>query len=131
MRQLKQQLYYLVNSDNFENSYMTPEAYKELTLQMSSGDFGSHNAKAVPKNEIPQGAQVLELDDLIDEGPRFKNIKEFQSDEKLALVPRSVRLTEEQDEFIKEYNINLSKFIRAQLDDLIRYANKEDKGEAV
>ncbi len=50
---------------------------------------------------------------------------------KLNLTATSVKLTTEQIEFIKTHNINLSRFVRAQLDDLIRYANKEDKGEAV
>ena len=31
-----------VNSDNFENTLMTLEAYKELRLQMSTGDFHTH-----------------------------------------------------------------------------------------
>jgi hypothetical protein len=35
-----------VKSDNV-NAYMSVEAYRELTLQMSSGDFGSHKSRAI------------------------------------------------------------------------------------
>jgi CarD family transcriptional regulator len=38
---------YLVNSDNFENALLTPKAYNALKLEMSSGDYGSHEAKPV------------------------------------------------------------------------------------
>ena len=36
--------HYLVNSDNFEDAILEAEAYVELRLQMSSGDYGSHTA---------------------------------------------------------------------------------------
>lgn len=36
------QLMVLVNSDNVSETLMTVEAYKELRLQMSTGDFHSH-----------------------------------------------------------------------------------------
>ncbi len=37
--------FYLVNSDNFEDAVLDAAAYRELTLQMSSGDFGAHTAE--------------------------------------------------------------------------------------
>ena len=41
--------YYRVTSDNFDNVVMDEASYKELTLQMSSGDFGSHTAELIPQ----------------------------------------------------------------------------------
>lgn len=34
-----------LNSDNFQNELVTIEAYNEIRLQMSSGDFGTHTIK--------------------------------------------------------------------------------------
>lgn len=44
-------LYRYVKSDNFEG-YMTEQAYQELRLQMSSGDFGSHTVDRVALQPI-------------------------------------------------------------------------------
>lgn len=52
----------LVNSDNFENQLMTFEAYAELRLQMSTGDFHTHTHEVVES----LSEDVLELADLID-----------------------------------------------------------------
>lgn len=34
-----------LNSDNFQDELVTIEAYEEIRLQMSSGDFGAHTIK--------------------------------------------------------------------------------------
>ena len=49
-----------VISDNIEG-YMTFEAYKELRLQMSTGDFHTHTHEVV---EVPEDTEVIELSDL-------------------------------------------------------------------
>lgn len=36
--------YYLVNSTNFEDAVLDAPAYRELTLQMSTGDYHTHTA---------------------------------------------------------------------------------------
>ncbi len=55
-------------SDNFEGSLLTFEAYKEVRLQMSTGDFHTHKAIQL---EIEDGidAEVLDVSDLFD--PEF------------------------------------------------------------
>jgi len=54
------QKYLLVNSDNYENVIMTEEAYLELRLQMSTGDFHTHRAKYVKPSKT---AKVIGLGD--------------------------------------------------------------------
>jgi hypothetical protein len=41
-----------LNSDNFENTYMSEVAYKQVRLTMSSGDFGTHKAKKITFDEF-------------------------------------------------------------------------------
>lgn len=53
-----------VNSDNFENELFTFEAYTELRLQMSTGDFHTHTHEIV---EVPADATVIELSDFLNE----------------------------------------------------------------
>ncbi len=36
--------HYLVYSDNWDQAVMTKDCYKEIRLEMSSGDYGSHIA---------------------------------------------------------------------------------------
>lgn len=67
------QVFYLVNSDNFENTYMTEEAYKEIRLQMSSGDFGAHSAKKVSK--VPKSATVVNLKDVTDHPIKIEELE--------------------------------------------------------
>lgn len=40
-----------LNSDNFQSQLCTPRAYKELRLQMSTGDFHTHERKIVLLSE--------------------------------------------------------------------------------
>jgi hypothetical protein len=40
-----------LTSDNFNNEYLTLEAYREVRLTMSSGDFGSHEYAVVEVDE--------------------------------------------------------------------------------
>ena len=58
----KKVLAFLVNADNVENEILTPKAYKELTLQMSSGDFGAHQAKPLYSLDDEQKRKVLDYD---------------------------------------------------------------------
>ena len=51
--------FYLVNSDNLENAYITADDYTNLRLEMSTGDFGSHTA--VGMNVLPEGEELLDL----------------------------------------------------------------------
>lgn len=56
----------LLKSDNFDKVWVTPELYKELTLQMSSGDFGAHRTKVLKITDInfdlhTSGHSVLDL----------------------------------------------------------------------
>jgi hypothetical protein len=40
----------LLHSDNHQHALMTPEAYAEVRLQMSTGDFATHKAvKFIPR----------------------------------------------------------------------------------
>ncbi len=39
--------FYLVNSDHLEDAVLDAAAYKELTLQMSTGDYHGHTALAL------------------------------------------------------------------------------------
>lgn len=48
---------YLVNSDNFEDAILTAPAYRELRLQMSTGDFHAHTAVPLLR---PTDAQVCD-----------------------------------------------------------------------
>ena len=59
---MKPRLLILVTSDNFDNQLMTFEAYAELRLQMSTGDFHSHKYEAIES----ASNDVIELSDLID-----------------------------------------------------------------
>lgn len=54
-----------VTSDNFEG-YTTADAYRELKLQMSSGDFGAHSVERVDK--VPKGEKLHSFEDLF--GPK-------------------------------------------------------------
>lgn len=46
---MKNQTWFLVNSDNLENCILSAADYKELTLQMSTGDFHSHSAVKIER----------------------------------------------------------------------------------
>lgn len=46
----------LLNSDNFQNQYVSLRTYQNLRLEMSSGDFGSHKYELV---ELPLGATFI------------------------------------------------------------------------
>ena len=50
---------YRVSSDNYSKQLMTPCAYKEVRLSMSSGDFGSHTAKLIKVSSIRADEKVL------------------------------------------------------------------------
>lgn len=59
-----------LNSDNFENTYLTFDAYKEIRLSMSTGDFHTHKHEIV---EVDEDTEVLELNDVIDTYEEFEN----------------------------------------------------------
>jgi hypothetical protein len=50
----------LVTSDNCELGFFTPKAYKELTLQMSTGDFHTHKHTIIKVTEYPE--DIIALD---------------------------------------------------------------------
>lgn len=66
---------YRVESDNYQNAYMTEAAYKALRLQMSSGDHGAHIAKQVSK--VPKGEQLLELADIDPDAAMSEALKNY------------------------------------------------------
>lgn len=49
-------------SDNFNGELVSHEAYKEIKLRMSTGDFGTHRRKVVPR---PKRKPVMELDEIL------------------------------------------------------------------
>lgn len=53
-----------VDSDNYSNALFSFEAYRELRLQMSTGDFHSHSYEIL---EVPSETEVIELDQLVNE----------------------------------------------------------------
>lgn len=65
---------YRVNSDNFKG-LMTPAAYKEATLQMSSGDFGSHTKVEVPKSYVRPREIVWDYDPEAEPEDAFKMVQ--------------------------------------------------------
>lgn len=44
---MKRKKFIKLTADNYEGSIMTPRAYNYCTLEMSSGDFGSHIKEVV------------------------------------------------------------------------------------
>lgn len=50
-----------VYSDNFEGELLTFDAYRELRLQMSTGDFHTHKAIVI---EVSDDTNVLTIEDL-------------------------------------------------------------------
>lgn len=51
-------------SDNFNGDYLTPEAYNEVRLQMSTGDFHTHKVLHLTVRDI--ALLGVSLDDIID-----------------------------------------------------------------
>lgn len=60
-------------------------------------------------------------------------MENFKKQPKLELAPpSSIKLTPEQAAFIKEQNINLSAFVRAQIEELMSQASiMKDEGETL
>lgn len=54
---------YIVWSDNVEGAVLTERAYKELRLQMSTGDFHTHKAVLTHANWLDPNTEVWDLDD--------------------------------------------------------------------
>lgn len=52
----------LVTSDNYDLGFFTPKAYKELTLQMPTGDFHSHKHTKIMVESYPD--DIITIDDL-------------------------------------------------------------------
>jgi hypothetical protein len=52
-----------LNSDNFQDALVTEEAYREIRLSMSSGDFGAHTKELVKVDSLDG---VITLQDLLD-----------------------------------------------------------------
>lgn len=69
------QTIYKVDSDNFAGAYMTGEAYKALTLTMSTGDHATH--KAVKVKRVPKGESVLTLMDIDPDAAIAKAIESY------------------------------------------------------
>lgn len=76
--------FYLLNSDNFQDAYVTAVDYKEITLTMNSGDFGAH--KAIGMNELPDGAQLTLI-----EPDECSGCGEYTQDCQCAPAPSKVR----------------------------------------
>jgi len=51
-----------VKSDNFNNELLTFDAYKELRLQLSTGDFHTHRHEII---EVDFDTPVISLDELL------------------------------------------------------------------
>jgi hypothetical protein len=56
--------YVLVYSDNYQGEVFTHEAYKQLRLSMSTGDFNSHRFMVVPQYEIDPDETIIQVEDL-------------------------------------------------------------------
>lgn len=48
-----------LNSDNFENTYMSEVAYQQVRLTMSSGDFYVHTAEKITFDEFEESNEHL------------------------------------------------------------------------
>jgi hypothetical protein len=52
----------ILTSDNFKATCVSFEAYREIRLSMSTGDFHTHEYEVV---EVPENQEVIEVDDLL------------------------------------------------------------------
>lgn len=52
--------FYKVTSDNFYNDIMTAESYKIFRMQMSSGDFGSHEATLIDLSTLEPNERIID-----------------------------------------------------------------------
>ena len=55
-----------VKVEHFDYGVYTNEAYKELRLQMSTGDFHSHKVESVYEDEIDSLDEVVTFSDMIE-----------------------------------------------------------------
>ena len=57
----------VLTSDNYEEQPMTVEAYEEVVLTMSTGDFCTHTTRLVvcPQDHAPEHLDIYDLEDLI------------------------------------------------------------------
>ena len=50
-----------LNSDNYENALVTKEAYEEIRLQMSTGDFHTHKIETVLVEDFSDVITLMDL----------------------------------------------------------------------
>ena len=105
---------YKVKSDNFEG-LITKDAYKELTLQMSTGDFHAHTKRIV---EVEDWENVTTIEDLFENDESY--IGQFSTLEELGQY-----LFEE-----NAANWDLSDWIKNSLD-YERYAQELIKSQEI
>lgn len=84
-----------LNSDNFENTWMSEVAYKQVRLTMSSGDFGAHKAERItfdefdPENEsLRQAYRSPEFIHMFDENGEPTH---FKAEYSLIVAPLSYK----------------------------------------
>ncbi len=64
MKKLDKILVVKLFSDNYNGELMTIPAYRELRLQMSSGDFGSHRVEYEQVETFENVITTLELEEI-------------------------------------------------------------------